>query len=80
MVQFFSIDKENLEIYNQEFITKIQSICSYFKGRTTFVEMMNMPLSYINFLYKLALDEWKTEQGRKNKEAEMMESELEDMV
>ena len=39
-----------------------------------------MPLSYINFLYKLALDEWKTEQGRKNKEDEMMESELEDMV
>lgn len=39
-----------------------------------------MPLSYINALYKIAWERSKTEEGRKEKEAEAIEDEIEEMV
>ena len=41
---------------------------------------MNMPLSYLNSFYKIAIDEWADEQARKQKEAEELEDELEDRL
>lgn len=38
---------------------------------------MNMPLSYINALYRIAEERSKTEDGKKQQEAEMVEDELE---
>jgi hypothetical protein len=38
---------------------------------------MNLPLSYINGLYKIAEEEMKTEAGRKEKENEILEDEME---
>ena len=45
-------------------------LCTYYKGRTSFMEMMNMPLSYINALYKIAIDRQADDELRKQKEAE----------
>lgn len=39
-----------------------------------------MPLSYINSLYKIAEQRMKTEEGRKQAEAEALEDELEEAV
>ena len=39
----------------------------YYRGRTSFVEMMNMPLSTINALYVIARDRQKAEQAEKEK-------------
>ena len=41
---------------------------------------MNMPLSYINSLYKIAEQRMKTEEGQKQAEAEALEDELEEAV
>ena len=38
---------------------------------------MNLPLSYINGLYKIAEEEMKDEQARKAKEGEILEDEME---
>jgi hypothetical protein len=61
----------------EEFITKIESIATYYKGRTSFLELMNMPLSYIDSLYRIAEARLKTEEGRKQLEAEAIEDEME---
>ena len=65
---------------NQEFIEKIEMLCTYYKGRTSFMEMMNMPLSYINALYKIAIDRQADDELRKQKEAEDLEDEVEDAI
>ena len=41
---------------------------------------MNMPLSDINILYKIAIDRQQDEQAREQKEAEMVEDEMEGMM
>ena len=65
---------------NQEFIEKIEMLCTYYKGRTSFLEMMNMPLSYINALYKIAVDRQADDEQRKLKEAEVLQDEVEDAI
>ena len=63
---------------------------TYYRGRTTFGELMNMPLDYINTLYKIADERTKAEQkkreeefaqgkepGMSNTEAMMLEDEME---
>ena len=42
-------------------------LTTYFRGRTSFMEMMNMPLDYINTLYLLAVERQKAEQAAKEK-------------
>lgn len=42
--------------------------------------MMNMPLSYINALYKIAVDRQADEEQRKIKEAEVLQDEVEDAI
>ena len=44
-------------------------LCSYYRGRTSFVELMNMPLDYINALYKIAEERQKAEQKKQEEEA-----------
>lgn len=41
---------------------------------------MNMPLSYINSLYDIAIKQQADEERRKQKEAEVVEDELEDSL
>lgn len=56
---------------------KIEMLCAYYRGRTTFVELMNMPLSYINALYDIAHKRQQAEQEEKErKEAEGQEATL----
>ena len=62
---------------SEEFIRKIESIATYYRGRTTFTELMNMPLSYIDTLYRIAEERIKTEEGKKQLEAEAIEDEME---
>ena len=52
-------------------------IATYYRGRTSFLELMNMPLSYIDSLYRIAEERLKTEEGKKQLEAETLEDELE---
>lgn len=52
-------------------------LVSYYRGRTSFVEMMNLPLSYINTLYKIAEERNKDEEERQKHEAEILEDEME---
>lgn len=40
-------------------------LCTYYRGRTSFTEMMYMPLDYINALYKIAIERQKEEQKRR---------------
>jgi len=76
-----------------EFIRKIESLATYYRGRISFLELMNMPLSYISTLYKIAEEREKAEQARKKaeeaqgktpgisqREAEALEDELEGMM
>ena len=42
--------------------------------------MMNMPLSYINFLYKTAIDRQTNEQEREAKAEEEIQDEMEDTL
>lgn len=39
--------------------------------------MMNLPLSYINALYRIASERSKTEEGQKQHESEILEDEME---
>ena len=55
-------------------------LCTYYRGRTTFTEMMNMPLSYINSLYDIAIKQQADEEQRTIKEAEVVEDGMEDMI
>ena len=55
-------------------------LCTYYRGRTTFTEMMNTPLSYINSLYSIAIKQQADEEQRKIKEAEVVEDGMEDMI
>ena len=43
-------------------------LATYYRGRTTFAELMNMPLSYINTLYKIAEERQKAEQKQQEEE------------
>lgn len=52
-------------------------IATYYRGRTSFFELMNMPLSYINILYKIAEERINTKEGQEQKEAEILEDEME---
>lgn len=52
-------------------------MATYYRGRTTFMELMNMPLSYIDTLYRIAEERIKTEEGKKQLEAEAIEDEME---
>ena len=55
-------------------------LCTYYRGRTTFTEMMNMPLSYINSLYSIAIKQQADKEQRQQKEAEVVEDELEETL
>lgn len=52
-------------------------IATYYRGRTSFFELMNMPLSYINILYKIAEERINTKEGQEQHEAEILEDEME---
>lgn len=41
---------------------------------------MNMPLSYINTLYNIAVERGKTEQGKEQAESEALEDAMEEMM
>ena len=55
-------------------------LCTYYRGRTTFTEMMNMPLSYINSLYSIAIKQQADKEQRQQKEAGVVEDELEETL
>lgn len=55
-------------------------LATYYRGRTTFGELMNMPLSYIHYLYKLAEKQAKSKEGQEQKAAEVLEDEMEAAV
>ena len=40
-------------------------MAAYYRGRTTFGELMNMPLDYLNTLYKIAEERTKAEQKQR---------------
>jgi len=48
-----------------------------FRGRTSFVELMNMPLSYLNSLWVIAEQRAKSEEGKNQMAAEAIEDEME---
>ncbi len=56
-------------------------LCTYYRGRTSFMEMMNMPLDYINALYNIAIERQKEDMKRreeakeKGEEPELSEAE-----
>lgn len=52
-------------------------IATYYRGRTSFIDLINLPLSYINSLYRIAEQREKTEQGKKAHESEVIEDEME---
>ena len=52
-------------------------LCTYYRGRTTFMEMMSMPLSYINTLYMIAKEQSESKEGQERKEQEILEDEME---
>ena len=64
----------------QEFISKIEMLATFYRGRTSFTELMNLPLSYINALYRIAEQKMKDEEARKQLEAEQMEDGLEEAM
>lgn len=52
-------------------------IVSYYRGKTTFGELMKMHLTDINYLYKIAERQVKTKEGQEKHQAEQLEDELE---
>ena len=42
-------------------------IAKYFRGRLSIIDVMNLPLSYINGLYRIAEEEMRDEEARKAK-------------
>lgn len=59
-------------------------LCSFYKGKISLLEMMNLPLSSIMALYKMALDKQKLaeidEEEKKRQEAEAVEEAMEEMM
>lgn len=55
-------------------------LATFYRGRTSFTELMNLPLSYINALYRIAEQKMKDEEARKQLEAEQMEDGLEEAM
>ena len=47
---------------------KIEMLATYYRGRTTFGELMNMPLDYINTLYKIAEERTKAEHKKREED------------
>lgn len=45
-------------------------LCTYYRGRTSFMEMMNMPLDYINALYNIAIERQKEDMKRREEAKE----------
>ena len=43
-------------------------LCTYYRGRTSFLEMMNMPLDYIATFYNIAIERQKAEQKKREEE------------
>ena len=43
-------------------------LCTYYRGRTSFLEMMNMPLDYIATFYNIAIERQKAEQLKREQE------------
>ena len=52
-------------------------ISGWLKGRLTYTEITNLPLSTFHYLHTLVLNESRSEQGKKNKQNEMISDELE---
>ena len=55
-------------------------LATFYRGRTSFTELMNLPLSYINALYRIAEQKMEDEEARKQPEAEQMEDGLEEAM
>lgn len=55
-------------------------LATFYRGRTSFTELMELPLSYINALYRIAEQKMKDEEARKQLEAEQMEDGLEEAM
>lgn len=47
---------------------KIEMLTTYYRGRTTFMELMNMPLDYIATFYSIAIERQKAEQKKREQE------------
>ncbi len=47
---------------------KIEMLTTYYRGRTTFMELMNMPLDYIATFYNIAIERQKAEQKKREQE------------
>ena len=52
-------------------------LATYYRGRTSFIDLMNLPLSYINALYRIAENREKTQQGQEQHMGEQIEDEME---
>lgn len=52
-------------------------MATFYRGRTSFLDLMNMPLSYLDALYRIAEERIKSEEGKKQVEGEALEDELE---
>lgn len=55
-------------------------LATYYRGRTSFIDLMNLPLSYINALYRIAENREKTQQGQEQHMGEQIEDEMEAAV
>jgi hypothetical protein len=55
-------------------------LCTYYRGRSSFLDMMHLPLSYINQLYLIAEQREKTKEGQERREGEVLEDELEEAM
>ena len=63
-----------------ENIAQGKSKCTVLDNQTALREHFSSNIENINTLYKIAIDRQQDEQAREQKEAEMVEDEMEDMM
>ena len=52
-------------------------VSGWLKGRMSYTEILNLPLGTFHYLHTLVLNESRSEEGKKNKQKEMISDELE---
>ena len=58
----------------------VMMISGWLKGRLSFTEIYNLPLGTFHYLHTLVLNESRSEQGKKNKQNEMLGDQLEESL
>ena len=47
-----------------EYLSKVEMICSYFRGRASNIDVMNLPIRTLHGLYILAYNKSKTDENK----------------